>query len=122
RTTTPVDVLEHREKLAYLHDAVQELPERLRVVVEGYFFGERPMAELAEELGVTESRISQLRAEAVSLLRDAMNSALSPELVTPHAKPDGCAARRREAYFSSVAAHRSFAARLAGAGSESYSA
>jgi RNA polymerase sigma factor for flagellar operon FliA len=112
RGLTPVDILEHREKLAYLHDAVAELPERLRVVVQGYFFDERPMAELAAELGVTESRISQLRAEAVVLLKDALNSALDPELVAPHAKPNGCAARRRESYFASVAAHRSFFARL----------
>ena len=106
-------MLEHRERLAYLRDAVERLPERLRAVVEGYFFAERPMAELAAELGVTESRISQLRAEAVALLKDALNSALDPHLVTEHARPTGCAARRREAYFAEVASHRTFAARLA---------
>ena len=52
---TPADVLEHRERLAYLRDAVERLPKRLQAVVEGYFFAERPMAELAAELGVTES-------------------------------------------------------------------
>ena len=113
RGETPADVLEHRERLAYLRDAVERLPERLRAVVEGYFFAERPMAELAAELGVTESRISQLRAEAVALLKDALNSALDPHLVTEHARPTGCAARRREAYFAEVASHRTFAARLA---------
>ena len=35
----------------------------------GYFFEERPMHELADELGVSESRISQMRAEALSLLK-----------------------------------------------------
>ena len=62
------------------------------------------MAELAEELGVTESRISQLRAEAMVLLRDALNSQLDPHLVAPHARPEGVAARRREGYFAAVAA------------------
>jgi RNA polymerase sigma factor for flagellar operon FliA len=112
RTLTPEAVIERRERLAYLHDAVATLPERLRVVVEGYFFAERPMADIAAELGVTESRVSQLRAEAVKLLKDALNSALDPELVSAPAKPNGCAARRRDAYFAEVAAHRSYAARL----------
>lgn len=111
--TTPAETLEERERIAYLHDAVENLPERLRIVVEGYFFGEQPMVELAEQLGVTESRISQLRAEAVVLLRGALNSALDPELVPTHDRPEGCAARRREAYYASVAAHRTFTARLA---------
>ena len=61
------------------------------------------MAEIAAELGVTESRVSQMRAEALVLLKDALNRALEPELVAPHARPDGCAARRRDAYFAAVA-------------------
>jgi RNA polymerase sigma factor for flagellar operon FliA len=109
---TPVDLIEQREQVAYLHDAVAQLPERLRVVVEGYFFGDRPMAEIAAELGVTESRVSQLRGEAVALLRGAMTRALQPELAESHQRPDGVAARRKEAYYASVAAHRSFSARL----------
>lgn len=102
-TPTPEQALEHAELLAYLGDAVSELPERLRRVVEGYFLAEQPMAELAEELGVTESRISQLRAEAMVLLRDAINSQLDPLLVPAHERPGGVAARRREAYFAAVA-------------------
>jgi RNA polymerase sigma factor for flagellar operon FliA len=108
----PEDLIEHREKVAYLQDAVAQLPERLRTVVQGYFYGEQPMAEIAAELGVTESRVSQMRAEALALLKDAMNSALEPSNVTPHARPNGCAARRREAYFAAVATHRSYASRL----------
>ncbi len=112
-TLTPEAVIERRERLAYLHDAVAALPERLRVVVEGYFFRERPMADIAVELGVTESRVSQLRAEAVALLRDGINTALDPDLVAPATRPNGCATRRREAYFAEVASHRSYLARLA---------
>ncbi len=100
----PQRALEHRERLTYLTEAVAELPERLRLVVEQYFLNERPMAELAETLGVTESRISQLRAEALVLLRDALNHELDPDLLPVHSRPDGCAAQRREAYFAAVAA------------------
>lgn len=108
---TPEELVEHRERLAYLVDAIEELPERLRIVVREYFLAERPMAEIAATLGVTESRVSQIRAEALVLLRDAMNSALDPALVPAHPRPDGCAAQRRAAYFDAVAArhasHRS---------------
>ena len=116
-TPSPEQAIEHQERLTYLAEAVAELPERLRTVVEGYFLAERPMAEIAEELGVTESRVSQLRAEAMVLLRDALNSQLDPELVTPHARPEGVAARRREAYFAAVAARHAAGARL-GAGTD----
>ena len=111
-TVTPADEIEQRERVAYLHDAVEHLPERLRVVVEGYFFRDLPMAELAAELGVSESRISQLRAEAIVLMRGAMNAALEPDLAERHDRPQGCAARRKEAYYANVASNRSFAARL----------
>jgi RNA polymerase sigma factor for flagellar operon FliA len=118
RVPSPEDRLEQRERIGYLVDAVALLPERLRTVVEAYFFEERPMADIAEDLGVTESRVSQMRAEALVLLKDAMNSALDPELVTPHARPDGCAARRRDAYFAAVASRRTATARLSAVGKE----
>jgi RNA polymerase sigma factor for flagellar operon FliA len=113
RMPSPEDRIEQRERIGYLVDAVALLPDRLRTVVEAYFFAERPMAEIADELGVTESRVSQMRAEALVLLKDAMNSALDPELVAPHARPDGCAARRRDAYFAAVASRRTATARIA---------
>ena len=112
RAPSPEDKIEQNERIGYLIDAVALLPERLRVVVEGYFFTERPMIDIADELGVTESRVSQMRAEALVLLKDAMNSALDPELVAPHSRPDGCAARRRDAYFAAVASRRTAVARL----------
>ena len=106
---SPEALFEHRERLTYMVGAVAELPERLRVVVEGYFLAERPMAEIAEELGVSESRISQLRAEALVLLRDAMNHGLEPDLVAPSTRPGGCVDRRRHAYFDAVASRHSVA-------------
>ena len=110
---SPEVVAEHRERLTYLTEAIAELPERLRLVVEQYFLAERPMAEIAETLGVSESRVSQIRAEALVLLRDAMNHELEPELVVPHPRPDGCAAQRREAYFAAVAARHAAGGRRA---------
>jgi len=77
------------ERKAYLMDAVGALPERLRRVVIGYFFEERSMQDLADELGVSESRISQLRAEALLLLRDGVNSQLEPDAVPEEPRPNG---------------------------------
>ena len=42
------------------------------------------MAQIAERLGVSESRVSQLRAEAVVLMRGALVDALEPELAETH--------------------------------------
>jgi RNA polymerase sigma factor for flagellar operon FliA len=108
----PEELLLHRERLGYLADAVATLPARLRVVVTGYYLEERPMAELAAELGVSESRISQLGAEALTLLRDGLNAQLDPALVTAQRRPDGCIARRRQAYYAEVAARGDLRSRL----------
>jgi RNA polymerase sigma factor for flagellar operon FliA len=113
RALRPDERLLHRERLGYLRDAIANLPERLRTVVLRYFVEEHPMSRIAADLGVTESRVSQLRAEAVSLLRHAMNAHLAPELVVPLRQPGGVLARRREAYVAAVAAHSDYRARLA---------
>ncbi len=75
----PELALLRREQLDQLYTAINELPERLRTVVTGYFFEERKMADIAKELGVTESRISQMRAEAVRLLRDLLAELLADD-------------------------------------------
>jgi RNA polymerase sigma factor for flagellar operon FliA len=112
-TPGPEDLLVHRERIGYLHDAIEALPERLKLVVTRYFLEERPMAEVAAELGVTESRVSQLRSEALVLLKDGMNAQLNPEVLAAPARPDGCVARRRAAYFAEVANQGSLKRRLA---------
>jgi len=104
---SPAEILEHEERVCYLREAIQELPERLRTVVQEYFFAERPMAEIADRLGVTESRISQIRAEALVLLKGALDFALEPAGVESTGERKGCATRRREAYFAAVAARHS---------------
>jgi RNA polymerase sigma factor for flagellar operon FliA len=109
----PEEVVLRREQVGYLHDAVAVLPERLRAVVEMYFFEDRPMAGIAELLGVSESRVSQMRSEALLLLKDGMNAQLSPELLPAQARPDGCAARRRDAYYAAVAGRGTLNSRLA---------
>ncbi|GGD21471.1 sigma-70 family RNA polymerase sigma factor [Nocardioides daphniae] len=117
-TATPEQLALHRERLTYMVEAVAELPERLRIVVTEYFLAERPMTEIAEQLGVSESRVSQIRAEALSLLREALNRELDPHLVAAPSRPEGCAARRRESYFAAVATRHAAALRPARVGVE----
>ena len=110
-TAGPEEMLIRRERMGYLVHAVEALPERLRTVIKGYFFEERPMAQIAAELGVTESRVSQLRSEALGLLRDGLNTHLDPAMATP--VKDGCVARRRAAYYDSIAVRGNLGTRLA---------
>ncbi len=95
---TPEERVLHAERIGSLLAAVHVLPERLRRVVVGYDLQERPMSELAAELGVTESRVSQVRAEALGLLREA----LAPDVPKQRRRSDGIAHRRREAYVSAA--------------------
>lgn len=108
---TPELELLDRERNAYLVDAIRSLPPRLQVVVKGYFFEDRSMQDIGIELGVSESRISQLRSEALDLLKDGINSQLDPSEVH-HCVPSGRVARRRAAYFAAIAASSTSAERL----------
>ena len=108
----PEEMLLHRERLGYLHDAVAVLSERLRFVVEASFLQERPLSEVAAELGVTESRVSQLRTEALAMLKDGLTTHLT-EKDNGAAKGDGCVARRRAAYAAEIATRSTLHTRLA---------
>jgi RNA polymerase sigma factor for flagellar operon FliA len=60
------------ERRRYVLAAVTALPERMRYIVEQVYFGERTVGEIAAELGMTHSAVSQQRAEAVRLMRDGL--------------------------------------------------
>jgi RNA polymerase sigma factor for flagellar operon FliA len=97
----PDALLLDQELRGYLHDAVLSLPERLRHVVVEYFFENREMQSIAVDLGVSLSRVSQLCAEALDLLREGLDAQLSPP-PAPVELPRGRAARRRAAYVAAV--------------------
>ena len=80
---------------ATCRDAVGLLSERHRIVVVGYFLEGRTSLELAELLDVTESRISQLRSEALQMLKDGIEAQYT---ASEEPAPKGRAARRRADY------------------------
>jgi RNA polymerase sigma factor for flagellar operon FliA len=59
--------------------AIQTLPARERRVIALYYYGEVTMKEIGAELGVNESRVSQLHARAIRRLRDALGAEVTPQ-------------------------------------------
>jgi RNA polymerase sigma factor for flagellar operon FliA len=70
---SPERALIRSERARYLHEAIRALPDRLDEVVERNFFGDESLTDIAEDLGVTLSRVSQMRARALTLLHAAMS-------------------------------------------------
>jgi RNA polymerase sigma factor for flagellar operon FliA len=65
----PQAMAEHGEARQFLARAVEQLPEREKVVVSLYYFEGLTLADIGRVLGVTESRICQLHTKAVLHLR-----------------------------------------------------
>jgi RNA polymerase sigma factor FliA len=73
--TPSVDAqVEHRHLLEALVQAIQDLSERDRLVVNLYYYEELTLKEISEVLGVSTSRVSQLHAAAVFKLRAALRA------------------------------------------------
>lgn len=108
----PLEELETRELHAYLRDAVELLPERQRLVIVGYFLEGRTSQELARFLGVTESRVSQLRSEALAMLKEGIEAQYAAAPGGDEA-PRGRSARRKASYAAAIAEASPWRSRLA---------
>jgi len=110
----PVEVLEQREHSTYVRDALECLPDRMRDVVRGYFLDGRTSAELAAELGVTESRVSQMRTAALKLMKTGIEAQYADPARAVATSPDVAAqvAQRQGAYAAALAARSSYTSRL----------
>jgi RNA polymerase sigma factor for flagellar operon FliA len=64
--------IERTEDREALVAALQSLGERDRLVVSLYYYEELTLREISEVLGVTESRVCQLHARAISRLRASL--------------------------------------------------
>jgi RNA polymerase sigma factor for flagellar operon FliA len=53
-----------------VRDAIAELPSRERTVLALYYYEELNLRQIAEVLHLTESRISQIRTQALKRLRE----------------------------------------------------
>jgi RNA polymerase sigma factor for flagellar operon FliA len=70
---SPEHVVLRTARARTLHDAIRALPDRLDEVIERNFFGDESLTDIARDLGVTLSRVSQMRARALTLLHAAMS-------------------------------------------------
>ena len=66
------------EMKQHLIDAIDALPERERMVLTLYYYEELSMKEIAQLLGVVESRVSQIRSSAVLRVRSALVGPAQP--------------------------------------------
>jgi len=105
----PDERLEQRELQGYVRAAVHHLPERLRMIVIGHYLEGRSLDELAVLLGITPSRVSQLRSDAIEMIRDGVDAQFS----NPSGeRPKGRVAIRQAQYAAAVARHADWRARL----------
>jgi RNA polymerase sigma factor for flagellar operon FliA len=69
---SPDSAYEKLETRGRIRTAIQSLPWRERKVIGLYYYGEVTMKQIGAEIGVNESRVSQLHARAIGRLRDAL--------------------------------------------------
>ncbi len=69
---SPDSAYERSEVQERIRSAMATLPDRERRLVNLYYFGDVTMKQIGAELGVNESRVSQLHARAIQRLRAAL--------------------------------------------------
>ena len=69
--TWPTSASETEERV---RDAIASLPPREQKVIGLYYYGEATMKQIGAEIGVNESRVSQLHARAIRRLREALGA------------------------------------------------
>ena len=69
---TPHEQYENSEVRAHVRAALASLPARERRIVSLYYFKDATMKEIGKQIGVNESRVSQLHARAMARLRKSL--------------------------------------------------
>ena len=75
----PDRAYEEREVRDRIRAAIASLPPRERKVIALYYYGEATMKQIGAEIGVNESRVSQLHARAIQRLRNTLGADGSAE-------------------------------------------
>src|SRR5207244_6234252 len=76
----PDRAYEEREVRDRIRAAIASLPPRERKVIALYYYGEATMKQIGAEIGVNESRVSQLHARAIRRLRQALGEIAPQEM------------------------------------------
>ena len=70
----PLDLLANRELKAKLKEAIDDLPEKERLVLSLYYYEELTMKEIGKVMELTESRVCQLHSQATVRLRTVVKN------------------------------------------------
>ena len=70
----PLSVVERKDLIVKLRAAIENLPERERLIVTLYYYEDLTLKKIAEHLQLTESRICQIVGQIVTRLRNHLGS------------------------------------------------
>lgn len=105
----PAEAVERQEMIGTARTAVDHLPDVQREVVERYYFRGELLRDIADSLGVTEARVSQIRSEALTAMRAYFGTAFEG---VPAVPGDAPGLRRRAAYVATMSTASTWRARL----------
>jgi RNA polymerase sigma factor for flagellar operon FliA len=72
----PDAAYERRQTTSRVRGAIASLPKREQKVIALYYYAEATMKQIGAEIGVNESRVSQLHARAIRRLREALGTSV----------------------------------------------
>jgi RNA polymerase sigma factor for flagellar operon FliA len=105
----PDSALEQRELRGSLVESVRHLPAIQSEVISRYYLEGELLQDIADSLGLTEARVSQIRSEALM----AMRSFFSTQYEGVEASPDSAPGKRaRAAYVARMAEQSTWRTRL----------
>ena len=110
-TWLPEEAFENQELVGTVMTAVKFLPDTQREVIERYYFSGELLRDIADSLGVTEARASQIRSEALTAMRAYFGTAFEG---VPAVATDAPGLRRRAAYVATMTAQSTWRTRLEG--------
>ncbi len=105
----PEERLAKREMVGTLHSAIAGLPKLQADVIRRYYIENEMLQSIAESLGVTEARVSQIRAEAVYAMRTYFATLYSGVADVPEGAPGR---RNRGAYLADMSTGSTWLTRL----------
>ena len=80
RNLNPHDQLEEKDVKKELEDALKRLPERERTIMVLYYHENMTLKEIGDAINVSESRVSQLHAQAIMKLKNLLSENRSERL------------------------------------------
>jgi RNA polymerase sigma factor FliA len=75
---SPERLVERSQTRSRVRGALSRLPSRERRILALYYFGEATMKQIGQQIGVNESRVSQLHARAIQRLQRLLSPAPAP--------------------------------------------